>query len=109
ALNNIWPLLSRRLWLVALCFGLFHGLGFANVLSELGLPRENLLPALFAFNLGVELGQLAIVFAALPVIMLIASKSPFPRFALPAANLPIAGIGAMGFADRAFGFALLPF
>jgi HupE / UreJ protein len=109
ALNNIWPLLSRRLWLVALCFGLVHGLGFANVLAELGLPRENLLAALFAFNLGVELGQLAIVFAALPVIMLIASKSPFPRFALPAANLAIAGIGAMWFADRAFGFALLPF
>jgi len=109
ALNNIWPLVSRRLWLVALCFGLVHGLGFANVLAELGLPRQNLLEALFAFNLGVELGQLAIVFAALPLIVLATRAASLPRIALPAANLGIAAIGAMWFADRALGFAILPF
>lgn len=109
ALNNIWPVISRRLWLVALGFGLVHGLGFANVLAELDLPRENLLGALFAFNLGVELGQLAILFAALPVIVLVTRTAVLDRFAVPAVNLGIAAVGAMWFADRALGTAILPF
>ena len=114
ALNNIWPLVSRRLWIVAFGFGLVHGLGFANMLAELEMPRENLLAALFAFNLGVELGQLAILFAALPVIILVtqrlaARRPSFGRFALPTANLVIAAIGALWFTDRALGSATLPF
>jgi hypothetical protein len=114
ALNNIWPLVSRRLWIVAFGFGLVHGLGFANMLGELAMPRENLLTALFAFNLGVELGQLAILFATLPVIILVmrhlAARQPsFGRFALPAANLAIAAVGALWFTDRALGSAILPF
>ena len=67
ALNNIYPLISKKLWLVAFCFGLIHGLGFANVLKDLGLPNHMLLIALLAFNLGVETGQLAIVSIFLPV------------------------------------------
>jgi hypothetical protein len=109
ALNNIWPVVSRRLWLVALGFGLVHGLGFANVLAELDLPRENLLGALFAFNLGVELGQLAILFAALPLIVLFTRTAVLDRIAVPAVNLGIAAVGAMWFADRALGTAILPF
>ncbi len=50
----------RRLWLVA-GFGLLHGLGFAGVLSAISLPRGQWLPALFGFNAGVELGQLAVL------------------------------------------------
>ncbi len=114
ALNNIWPLVSKRLWIVAFGFGLVHGLGFANVLIELEMPRENLLAALFAFNLGVELGQLAILFAALPVIIFVTRQwatrqLSFGRFALPTANLAIAAIGALWFTDRALGSAILPF
>jgi hypothetical protein len=45
-------------------FGLIHGLGFSNVLLSLGLPRAQFLPALLAFNSGVELGQLAVISAA---------------------------------------------
>lgn len=54
-------LLSRYQWPVAGVFGLVHGLGFAGVLSELGLPKDNLIAALFAFNVGIELGQLVFV------------------------------------------------
>jgi hypothetical protein len=50
-----WP------WLAAGGFGLIHGLGFASALSELGLPRESLARSLVSFNIGVELGQLAVV------------------------------------------------
>jgi hypothetical protein len=61
ALNNLYPGVNRTLWLVAFAFGLIHGFGFASVLLDLGLPRESLLLSLLGFNIGVELGQLAIV------------------------------------------------
>ncbi|WP_244423814.1 HupE/UreJ family protein [Rhizobium sp. CF122] len=48
-------------WLVAFCFGLLHGLGFAGALAELGLPQGGIPLALFAFNIGVELGQLGFI------------------------------------------------
>ena len=67
ALNNIYPVISKKLWLVAFGFGLIHGLGFANVLKDLGLPQNMLLLTLLAFNLGVEIGQLAIVSGFLPL------------------------------------------
>ena len=50
----------RAPWAVALLFGLLHGLGFAGALREIGLPENAVLPALLFFNLGVELGQLAV-------------------------------------------------
>jgi hypothetical protein len=49
---------------IVFAFGLLHGLGFAGVLQELGLPREQLATALVAFNIGVEIGQLAVIAAA---------------------------------------------
>src|SRR5262245_24245875 len=66
ALNNIWPLVHGRRWAVAFGFGLIHGFGFASVLADLGLPRDALLLALVGFNIGVELGQLAIISVFLP-------------------------------------------
>lgn len=63
------PTLTRRApWAVALLFGLVHGLGFAGVVTELGLPRAHTLAALVGFNVGVELGQLAAV-----TVLLVAS------------------------------------
>jgi len=67
AVNNIWPWFGERGWLVALAFGLIHGFGFAGALEALGLMRQSLAVALVGFNVGVELGQLAIVLAFLPL------------------------------------------
>ncbi len=61
ALNNLLGWFSVRRWRLAFVFGLIHGFGFANVLLDLGLPAAQLAIALGGFNLGVELGQLAIV------------------------------------------------
>lgn len=108
AVNNIWPLLTTRLWLVALGFGLIHGVGFANVLSDLGLPRDNLLLTLLAFNIGVEAGQLAVVAIALPVIAY-AARLAISRAAMPAANFAITALALMWLSDRALGTALMPF
>lgn len=59
---------SRRTWLATFALGLVHGFGFSYVLrDEIGLPTGALVPALLAFNLGVELGQLCIVAAVFPV------------------------------------------
>jgi hydrogenase/urease accessory protein HupE len=60
------PSVTARLpWLVAFSFGLLHGFGFASALAEVGLPRHAIPIALLFFNLGVEIGQLVFVAAAL--------------------------------------------
>lgn len=56
--------LGRFRMLVVMIFGLLHGLGFASVLSEVGLPESQFLSALFSFNIGVEFGQLTVILAA---------------------------------------------
>jgi len=56
-------------WRVAACFGLIHGFGFATALHQLELPARELVPALLGYNLGVELGQVAIVLAAAPLVL----------------------------------------
>lgn len=56
---------ERQPWIIAFAFGLLHGFGFAGALSQIGLPRHDIPIALLTFNVGVELGQLAFVFAVL--------------------------------------------
>ena len=67
ALNNLLGFSALKRWRLAFVFGLVHGFGFASVLLDLGLPASALLAALGGFNLGVELGQLAIVGAFMPL------------------------------------------
>jgi hypothetical protein len=67
ALNNLLRTVDAR-WAVAFALGLLHGFGFSSVLIDLGLPSRELIGALLGFNLGVELGQAAIVCALLPVL-----------------------------------------
>jgi len=104
AIENV---LTRRLhpWRPAIvfAFGLLHGLGFAGVLGELGLPRGERVTALLAFNLGVEGGQitvLALAFLAFGVW----SRRPWyrGRLAIPA-SLAIAAIGLYWAVTRAIG------
>jgi hypothetical protein len=61
-------LTARYPWVVAFAFGLLHGLGFATALTTLGIPQATLPIALLFFNVGVEIGQLAFVFAVLALI-----------------------------------------
>jgi len=53
--------LNLRRSIIIFCFGLLHGLGFASVLADFGLPVQKFVPALMGFNIGVELGQISIV------------------------------------------------
>jgi hypothetical protein len=64
-------LTARHPWLVALCFGLLHGFGFAGALTEVGLPQTDIPLALLFFNVGVEVGQLMFVSGVLAVTWMI--------------------------------------
>ena len=87
-------LTSGRLALV-FAFGLIHGMGFAGVLSQLGLPRSQFLPALVSFNLGVEAGQLTVILGAFLFLRAPWGRRPWyrQRVVVPL-SLAIAAIGA---------------
>ena len=107
ALNNLKPLVAERRWAVAFAFGLIHGFGFASVLTDLGLPQGALLLALVGFNLGVELGQLAIVGAFLPVAYALRGSWFYRRLVFSGGSAAIALVAAVWLAERVFDLKLL--
>jgi hypothetical protein len=109
ALNNIWPRVIGRLWMVAFGFGLMHGFGFASVLADLGLPRDALVLALVGFNVGVELGQLAIVIAFLPLAYALRRSAFYRRWVMVGGSVVISLLAAVWLVERASGTKLLPF
>ncbi|HYT59916.1 MAG TPA: HupE/UreJ family protein, partial [Haliangiales bacterium] len=109
ALNNIRPILAERGWVVAFGFGLVHGFGFANVLAELGLARQTLALALVGFNLGVELGQLAIVAAFLPLAFGLRGSWIYQRLTFQAGSAIIALLAATWMMERILNLKWLPF
>ncbi|MGZ0187952.1 MAG: HupE/UreJ family protein [Alphaproteobacteria bacterium] len=92
-----------RPWRPALVFGfgLLHGLGFASVLGAFGLPEGQFLPALIAFNVGVELGQLLVVGACFVSVGLwFGRKSWYRPYIVRPASVAIAAIGCFWLAER---------
>ncbi len=109
ALNNIWPLFHRGRWMVAFAFGLVHGFGFASVLGDLGLPQGALVLALLGFNVGVELGQLVIVAAFLPLAYTLRRGGFYRHAVLHGGSLLIAAVAAAWLVERVFDLAFMPF
>ncbi|MDD5461265.1 MAG: HupE/UreJ family protein [Methylococcales bacterium] len=107
ALNNIYPLISKKLWLVAFGFGLIHGLGFANVLKDLGLPQQMLLLSLLAFNLGVEAGQLIIVSAFLPLAYWLRHTQWYRKLFIPVGSFLIAMLAFIWLLERSLDLKLI--
>jgi hypothetical protein len=88
-------------WLLTFVFGLIHGFGFASVLRELGVSaRSGVAMPLFSFNLGVELGQLAVAAVALPIIWQLRKHETFVRRGVPACSVLVALLGAFWFVQR---------
>jgi hydrogenase/urease accessory protein HupE len=83
-------------------FGLFHGLGFAGLLKEIRVPEDKFVSSLASFNLGIELGQLLIVAAALPLIYTFKEKSWYGQF-IKALAILIALMGIFWAIERALG------
>jgi len=102
ALNNLFPLVSHGRWVAAFAFGLLHGFGFAGALADLGLPTGSLALSLAGFNVGVELGQLAIVAAFLPVAYGLRATWGYRRLLLAGGSTAIAAVATVWFAERAF-------
>ena len=107
ALNNIFPLFRGHRPQAAFAFGLLHGFGFASVLADLGLPQGALALSLAGFNIGVELGQLAIVAVFLPLAFL-GRKTWFYRQLMTTGSALIAVVAAVWLVERAFDMKLMP-
>ena len=107
--NILRPQLGVWRTAVVFVFGLLHGLGFASVLGELGGGQANFVARLIGFNIGVEIGQLAVIAVAFLLVGLTMGSQPWyrARVAIPA-SLIIALIGVHWFMDRVFDLGFLP-
>ena len=89
-------------WALTFAFGLIHGFGFASVLRELGVGRDGvgLLLPLFTFNLGVEIGQVAVAAVVLPLIWRLRKNEMFLRRGVPALSAAVALAGTYWLLER---------
>ena len=94
--------MARSPWAIAFGFGLLHGFGFAGALAEIGLPESARAMALLLFNVGVEIGQLAIVGCLLALLRLVRiARVPVPAFAAQIPILVMGTVSAYWFVERA--------
>ncbi len=108
ALDNLVPVFRLPRGAVTFAFGLVHGFGFAGVLGELDLPAGAFAWALLRFNLGLELGQLAIVSAAVALLYAARRWRGYPRWVIGAGSAAAMALGALWFVERAAHVSLLP-
>jgi hypothetical protein len=103
--NGQIGLTERYPWVIAFVFGLFHGLGFAGALSEIGVPQHEVPLALFMFNVGVETGQLIFIAAVLSAMALF-RRLPLraPEGAWRVAPYTIGGLAAFWTIQRVMSF-----
>jgi hypothetical protein len=101
--NAVSPRLRPSRVVLVFAFGLLHGLGFAGVLAEMGLPERHHLLALLAFNLGVEIGQLAVIALVSGALVLWALRGGDRRGLVRPASLVIAAVGLFWTVERALG------
>ena len=102
ALNNLKGTIEKRRWVMAFVFGLIHGFGFASVLADLGLPQDALVLALVGFNVGVELGQMAIVVAFVPIAFWLRTTRFYREGVLTFGSILVALVAGWWFIQRAF-------
>ena len=107
ALDNLLPLLRAPRWAVVFGFGLIHGFGFAGVLQDLGLEPGNIALPLLGFNLGVELGQLALVAVVLPLALLMRRSAFYRHAVVVPLSIGIALLSAVWLVERAADVTLL--
>lgn len=102
ALDIIYPVFRGKIWLVVFVFGLFHGFGFASVLADYRIPDSYLTLSLLFFNLGVEAGQIAIIFVVFPILYLLRNVALYPLVILKIGALLLIGISLYWFIERGF-------
>jgi hypothetical protein len=104
AVENIFsPRLHSWRPVIVFGFGLLHGLGFAGVLSDIGISEEYFVTALASFNIGVELGQIAVILCCFLLVGLwFRNRSWYRSVITVPASAVIALVGAYWFVERAF-------
>ncbi len=103
ALNNLYLVVGQGRWKLTFMFGLIHGFGFANALKEVGLQDGGLVAPLLGFNLGVELGQLAIVLVFMLLIWPL-RRHPVYRLVLLWGSVAVAFMASVWLVERVFDF-----
>jgi hypothetical protein len=109
AFDNLHPVLGQRRALVTFAFGLVHGFGFADVLAELRLPTWEFIKALVQFNLGLELGQLAIVALVGALLYTARQARAYVPWVLRGGSLAAITLGVLWFVERTTDLAFLSF
>ena len=107
AANNLHPIMKEDRWMAAFVLGLMHGFGFSSTLMDLDLPRSNLVLTLFGFNLGVEIGQMAIVAVFVPLAYAARRTVAYRRFGLVAGSVVIVVLATIWLVERAFVIKLI--
>ena len=93
---------DMRVW-IASVFGLIHGFGFSSVLREMGLPSGALGWSLFSFNLGVEIGQIAVALVAASALVWLRRRSDVAgRHVAVAGSVMVMAVGTFWFVQRVF-------
>jgi HupE / UreJ protein len=108
AIDNVRPFLRGPRWAMVSVFGLVHGFGFAGPLQDLGLREGALALPLLGFNLGVELGQLALVAVLLPLACLWRDRVFYRRVVVPGGSAVIAALASVWMLERSLQLSLLP-
>jgi hypothetical protein len=98
--NIFFRKLKPSRWILVFAFGLIHGLGFAGVLRELGLPEGKFVQVLLSFNVGVELGQLAVIAIAAALTAWMWKKPWYFKRVVVPVSLFIGGVGMYWFIER---------
>lgn len=101
ALHNLRPIFFNQEHLIAFAFGIFHGFGFAGLLSELGVGRGQRLISLFGFNIGVEIGQAFIILLLFPALYLLRRTAVYP-WVLKVGSILLAVVAGIWALERVF-------
>ena len=109
-MNNLLPMVYRRLSWLAAGFGLVHGAAMAGALIELGMPPGGRVWALLAFNLGVEAAQLVVLLAVIPVSFVFRNTAWYRWLVLVPGSLAITVVGLLWMVQRIWDidFGILP-
>lgn len=102
ALNNVYPIFVQRQAWLAFAFGLIHGFGFANVLSDLPLETSARVTALLSFNVGIELGQVLCILIFLPIALALRRTTFYRRVMLTGGSVVAMIIALIWMAERLF-------
>ncbi|MEM7095432.1 MAG: HupE/UreJ family protein [Actinomycetota bacterium] len=101
ALHNLRPIWPNREWSLSFAFGLFHGMGFASLVSDLDVSRSSQLISLLGRNVGIEIGQVVVILLLFPGLYLLRRTATYPPF-LAIASVGLAALATLWSIERIF-------